>query len=236
MGFVFVFDLDQTVAGDYVEGPYDPPYDSIQLNEFLIENIITPLHTDDARSRGITDAIVLYTNNGNYEYIKAVEQKISQTYIPGFQFDYIMWRNDPLREYKMASAPKVLDDVYTIVEEIGIPRANLQNRVIFFDDQMHYLADEIPSSNFIRISPPFSKETSLMDQTNYSTVYRIIDEINNKPTAYAPRMPGNLSSSSFYSNNLSIGGGRRRRRGRTAYRKKFRTRKLLRTRKLRRRL
>jgi hypothetical protein len=226
MGFVFVFDLDQTIAGDYSQPPYSPPYDSIQLNEFLIENILKPLNKDDARSRGITDAIVLYTNNGNYQYIKAVEDKISLTYIPGFQFDYIMWRTDPLRAYQLAGAPKVIDDVYTMLEEIRVPTADLPNRIIFFDDQMHFLVDEINRSNYIKIVPPFSKDSSYLDETNYSAVYKIIDMINNKATGLATRIPGNVPTP------LSAVGGKRWRLGRTRKYKK----KKLRTRRLKRRL
>jgi hypothetical protein len=191
------------------------------LNEFLIENILKPINKDDTRSRGITDAILLYTNNGDYDYIKAVEEKIEKEYIPGFQFDYIMWRRDPLRAYQTSGGPKVIDDVYTMLEEIHVPSADLPNRIIFFDDQIHFLVDEINRSNYIKITPPFSKESASLDETNYSTVYKIIDMINNKPTGLATRMPRNLPTPNF-----SVG-GKRWRLGRTRkYKKKLRTRRL----------
>ena len=234
MGFVFVFDLDQTLAGDYSVGPYSPPYDSIQLNDFLIENILVPLNDDDARSSGITDAIVLYTNNGDLEYIKAVEDKIARSYIPGFQFDYIMWRRDSLRAYRAAGAPKIIDDVYTMLEEIQVPTAGLPNRIIFFDDQIHYIMTEINRDNYIQIVPPFSKDSSYLDETNYSTVYKIIESIKNPPTGKASRMPGNTPTPNF------LVGGRRMRMSMRMSMPLQKTRKYkkkkLRTRRLRRNL
>jgi hypothetical protein len=211
MGYVFVFDLDQTLAGKYVP----PPYASIDLNEDLVRNQLYRIHR--GRTSGVTDAIFLYTNNSDHDYAEAVEQKI-QEIIPGFYFDYIMSAFDPLRMHTGRMSPKLMEDVDTMMLHQGLSVENLLERIVFFDDNnTHALIFQMRHAEknssrayprqFIWINPPYG--IGKQGKPDYS----FIDELFPAVTATAPRLINNTK------NNSSVGGRRTYRKKRRGHKK-----------------
>lgn len=170
MGFVFVFDMDATIAGDYVYPSLigiNRTTDDIDLNPKIV-NLLRVM--TEGRQNGKVDAIFLYTNNSDISYISLVESALIKR-IPDFTFDNIMSCRDPRRVEKNAFNPKkCLADVITMAEATLVPLKNLETRVFFFDDvPNHKIRDELPEGHYINITPPYSKNNK-EDWTDYGLV------------------------------------------------------------------
>ena len=230
MGFIFVFDLDLTLAGEYIK----PPYKNIDLNERLVRDQLERIHK--GRSSRTTDAVFLYTNNGDEAYVKAVQAKIA-TMIDGFSFDDVMTRNDKRRydySYENSAANnKAIQDVITMMKGLKARRPtldmnNIQGRTIFFDDNpYHELVGQMRTPKnaeegtflprtFIWIQPPYTSSVKDADLTDYS----LLDEIFSQTLALAPRITNNAL------NTILVGGRKTRRGKRRSGNKKWATRRL----------
>ena len=170
MGYTFVFDMDQTLVD------YDRKEKNVVLNNKLIE-LLKKIY--EARSMGVTDAVLLYTNNPDEKYIYMVEGMIEDE-IPGFQFNDMMWAKDERRSsytiYKNSNPPKLLEDVKRMLEDNNIYKDDfyLRNNVFFFDDiPSHYIRSEILPDHYIHINPPFTTTTE-PDEEIYKPVYDVL--------------------------------------------------------------
>ena len=156
-GLVLVWDVDQTLSGQYFDpnvfskNPSVNPYDYVLLNPKALQVIQL---ANDAKKTGRVAIQGILTNNGDENFIRliitAIENKLGQKPI----FDFVMTRNHPSRE-STDQQPKRLQDIQTMLNEIGAPTTNLANRVYFFDDMVHVLKYELPPNQYIQILPPF---------------------------------------------------------------------------------
>ena len=178
MGYIFVFDMDQTLAGDYVYPSITSRNISqIQLNPELMK-LLDMMNKGRSKGDGSVDAIFLFTNNSDIDYINLVISAI-EAVIPGFEFDDVMSCRDRRRADKTNtfSPKKFLKDVETMLKGKDISTENLHERVFFFDDiPDHAIRGEILSQNYIQIMPPYSA-SERFDVTDYSSVKRVLKEI-----------------------------------------------------------
>lgn len=164
-GLVLVWDMDNTLSGEYS--------DRITLNPNAIRILQKAL---DAKRTGTVSAIFLLTNNSDIHYIEKVRIELLKRLglaenIPSpAPFDYIMPRQHTNRPQSM-DPPKRLEDVEFMMREARKKTGNLANRTYFFDDiPTHVLRNEIPQDHYIQITPPFI--AGLADHTDYSPIER----------------------------------------------------------------
>ena len=174
MGAILVFDLDGTIAGNYVSFRNTKAIKTIadiQINPKLL-NVLKL--ADAARTGEKVDAIFLLTNNSDNFYIFMVQYIIGKL-VKGVSraeinagngrnirlydlFDDIMSRNDNRRPRAPdGNPPKRLIDVQTMVQEAGLPIDNLSERTWFFDDiPDHQIKQEIPANHYIHVNPSYT--------------------------------------------------------------------------------
>lgn len=207
MGWVLVFDLDETLIGTtktYKDGKYY--ISDIQLNDKLFQIIF---HAKGLKEDGLVDAILLLTNNtgvhsvyddkeGNFLAIieSVVEEKYGMKFNKIFDNIYTGKREEvnsgkrktELVEYRGFGEPiykesnikkefpkgeRLVKDIETVAKmlsEIEISTKNLEDRIIFFDDEprAHVLKKELEGHDgiYVTIDPPFGK-----DKTDLKGVY-----------------------------------------------------------------
>jgi hypothetical protein len=165
-GWVLVWDLDQTIVGEYSD-QRRLDSEELVLNPKAVELLRLAV---EAREKDIVSAIFLLTNNADDFFIKVVELTLSMKYKKNYHstvFDYIMSRTHPFRAPPEGDPPKSLREVAYMMREVEAPIENLAQRVIFIDDKKnHMIANEIPKENYIHVSPPFTKGS--VDTTDYS--------------------------------------------------------------------
>ena len=188
---VLVFDLDGTIAGDYVnfESENDKTIADIQINPRIF-NILKLAY--EAREAGRIDAIFLLTNNSDIFYISMVDYIIGKMIITAASrnnvnggngrnmgrysiFDDIMSRNDNRRPRDpKGNPPKRLEDVQVMLEGMGLPLLNLSGRVFFFDDiPDHAIGEELTKGGkYIVVQPPYTK--GVADETDFEDIERIL--------------------------------------------------------------
>jgi len=139
-GLVLVFDLDQTLIDskgivEEMKNGWETIEAYIQksLNMRLINEILKP--AIELRRSGKVSAILLLTNNRIESYIDSVEHYIGRhlNILPERVFDYMMSRDDPMRE-KSFNPPKSLMDVENILIKLNKPIIHLERRTFMFDD------------------------------------------------------------------------------------------------------
>lgn len=165
-GWVLVWDLDQTIVGEYSD-QRRLDSEELVLNPKAVELLRLAV---EARDKDIVSAIFLLTNNADDFFIKVVELTLSMKFKKNYHstvFDYIMSRNHPFRSPPQDDPPKSLREVAYMMGEIGQPTDNLAQRVFFIDDRKnHLIANEIPKEHYFHVSPPFTKGS--VDTTDYS--------------------------------------------------------------------
>jgi hypothetical protein len=161
-GLVLVFDLDQTLIDTHND--WSGIMDSLQdesltdkqfkdlintkivplLNMTLIERVLRPASV--LRKTGQVAAIFMLSNNTRIEFAANVSYAIQELlksvskyhdskrarYF--YFFDYIMLRNHESRDGS-ANPPKSITDVETMLQKIGLPIRDLEERTYFFDDR-----------------------------------------------------------------------------------------------------
>jgi hypothetical protein len=186
-GLILVWDVDQTLSGQYfdpnvfLKNPTVNPYDYVILNPKALQVIQL---ANDAKTTGRVAIQGILTNNGDENFIQliisAIENKIGQKHI----FDFVMTRNHPSRE-STDQQPKRLQDIQTMLNEIGAPTTNLANRVYFFDDMVHVLKSELPADHYIQILPPFPGKdlyenpdlNGESDETNWQSILTALRQL-----------------------------------------------------------
>jgi len=191
-GLVLVWDVDQTLSGQYfdpnvfLKNPAINPYDYVLLNPKALQVIQL---ANDAKMTGRVAIQGILTNNGDENFIRliitAIENKLGQKPL----FDFVMTRNHPSRE-STDQQPKRLQDIQTMLNEIGAPTTNLVNRVYFFDDMVHVLKSELPADHYIQILPPFPGKDLYenpdlkgeSDETNWQSILTALRQLPSQPS------------------------------------------------------
>jgi len=191
-GLVLVWDIDQTLSGQYFDpnvftkNPAINPYDYVLLNPKALQVIQL---ANDAKMTGRVAIQGILTNNGDENFIRliitAIENKLGQKPL----FDFVMTRNHPSRE-STDQQPKRLQDIQTMLNEIGAPTTNLANRVYFFDDMVHVLKSELPADHYIQILPPFPGKDLYenpdlkgeSDETNWQSILTALRQLPSQPS------------------------------------------------------
>ena len=197
-GLVLVWDVDQTLSGQYfdpnvfLKNPAINPYDYVLLNPKALQVIQL---ANDAKTTGRVAIQGILTNNGDENFIRliitAIENKLGQKPL----FDFVMTRNHPSRE-STDQQPKRLQDIQTMLNEIGAPTTNLVNRVYFFDDMVHVLKSELPADHYIQILPPFPGKDLYenpdlkgeSDETNWQSILTALRQVPSQPSKGGRRM------------------------------------------------
>lgn len=189
---VLVFDLDGTIAGDYVNfrnTRNTKTIADIQINPRIL-NILRL--ADAARTAGKIDGVFLLTNNSDIFYIFMVQYIIGKMVSGSSRaevnsgngkniklydfFDDVMSRNDSRRLFSAdGNPPKRLEDVRKMLEEIGKPTDNLAGRIYFFDDipDHEIRRDILPAGGkYIHITPAYKE--GVVDETNLDEITYIL--------------------------------------------------------------
>lgn len=273
-GLVLVFDLDQTLIdtnndwSGIMDSLQDESLTDVQfkeiintkivplLNMTLIEKILRPASV--LRRTGQVAAIFMLSNNTRIEFAANVSYAIQELLKSvskyhdskrgrhSYFFDYIMLRNHASRDGS-ANPPKSITDVETMLQKIGLPIRDLEERTYFFDDRSdhdirydftrgglndkdHYI-HILPGNGELEGGsikhPGFSK--GFPDPTDYTPVERVLREVSPVATPVAaPVAPVSLPPPCQGASCSIQGGGSRKkhvRRTRRAYKKKSKSNK-----------
>lgn len=172
-GLVLVWDMDNTLSGEYSN--------NITLNPNALR-ILQKAY--NAKRSGTVSAIFLLTNNSDMEYIDKVRIELlkrlglPETAPSPAPFNYIMPRQHTNRPQSF-DPPKRLQDVEFMMRQVKKGVGRLAERVFFFDDiPTHVLRNEIPPDHYIQINPPFT--AGRPDHTDYNTIQRSLSPYKNK--------------------------------------------------------
>ena len=155
-GLVLVWDVDQTLSGQYfdpnvfLKNPAVNLYDYVILNPKALDIIEKAL---SAKSTGRVTALGIFTNNGNEDFISLIKSAIEKTIRAESIFDFTITANRPNQTVgKNGQLVKTLAQIQEALPTLE----NLANRVYFFDDMPdHEIRGEIPVDNYIQITPPY---------------------------------------------------------------------------------
>jgi hypothetical protein len=178
MGWILVFDMDQTITGDYFDVKKEPERE-IDINPICLDIFRLALEN---REKGDVSAIFLLTNNSDRLYIRKMHNTL-KNYL-GFSgeiFDYIMDAKHKLRK-ALSNHPnhkdKSLQDIHwmcLMTNTLGKNPKELLERIIFFDDQeYHTLVNELRNANlyknFIHVNPPYKIKTYELQNINSNSI------------------------------------------------------------------
>lgn len=271
-GLVLVFDLDQTLIdtnndwSGIMDSLQDESLTDVQfkerintkivplLNMTLIEKILRPASV--LRRTGQVAAIFMLSNNTRIEFAANVSYAIQELLKSvskyhdskrgrySYFFDYIMLRNHASRDGS-ANPPKSITDVETMLQKIGLPIRDLEERTYFFDDRSdhdirydftrgglndkdHYI-HILPGNGELEGGsikhPGFSK--GFPDPTDYSPVERVLREASPVAAPVAAPVVSLPPPCQGASCSIQGGGSRKKhvRRTRRAYKKKSKANK-----------
>jgi hypothetical protein len=159
-GWVLVFDMDQTITGNYFD--VDEAEEELELNPKIVEVLKIAL---EDKGKGGVSAIFLLTNNSDTKFINHMEKKLEEAVGKGKIFDYKMDANHPMRTHEphfqniQNGKRKTLADVEYMLLTCAKTTKNLPQRLLFFDDQEHILSLQLKSAgrpeHFVHVNPPF---------------------------------------------------------------------------------
>lgn len=171
-GLVLVWDMDNTLVGNYYDVTDTTSYNILYFNKNAVDVLEQALIARDQRK---VDAIFMLTNNSDKDFIQYVHNRLKRRLKVPFVFDYIMDRTHEARPLS-DNPPKRLEDVEYMMRAVDLSSYNLSSRVFFFDDiPDHEILNEIPSSHYIHIFPRF--EPFVQDQTNFKP---LLDAISSR--------------------------------------------------------
>lgn len=196
LGYVLVWDMDQTITGDYFDVK-EYPAKPLDINSKAIEILRLAVK---ARNEGRVAAILLLTNNSDKDYIFKMIQTVTQSVFgAGIKrtdrvFDEGLMagsegRNVPPGK-SINHALKSFRDVRKMLKMLGLSTINLPARTFFFDDQPgHVLTAELIKEgyedNFIQITPGYKERQ--VDETNWSYIEKVLGEEQEQDGGYNPR-------------------------------------------------
>ena len=166
MGYIFVFDLDETIAK--FTGGLNTGYGWTYNPNILA--ILQNLNYAASKGNSCVDGIFLYTN-AKREYANEFVIDLKKK-IPGFEFDSTLAMNDIARNpTTRLTMKKDMNDVNTLIRNSkrSMPVDQLRDRVVFFDDRSdHHLSKK---SRFIHIRNwYYTRYGEFRDETDYSLV------------------------------------------------------------------
>lgn len=156
-GLVLVWDMDQTLIGNYFSME-TVPLPELDFNQRALEILRL---ADKAKETGKVAAILLLTNNTDKEFISHVMSQI------GIKFDSILdgTRGIPGLD---GQVPKSLEDVEKMIVALKLSTENLRDRTFFFDDiSYHHMREDIDPSHYIVMTPPYKNGN---DRTDFSVI------------------------------------------------------------------
>ena len=170
-GLVLVFDIDQTLSGEYFNPLNNPENKEPILNERLVSLLKEAVAA--RKPSGTVSAIFILTNNGDPNFItlikKAYNTAVGRPDLPDV-FEKTLSsldvsRTREIEEDLTSRLGKGLKDVKFMMDQVGKSTDNLASRVFFFDDMEHLMRQELTDQRqYIKITPPFyNKEPDLTD-------------------------------------------------------------------------
>jgi hypothetical protein len=168
-GLVLVFDIDQTLSGEYFNPLDNPDKKEPILNERLLSLLKEAVAA--RKPSGTVSAIFILTNNGDPNFIDAIKQAYN-TAVGRDVFEDTLSAVDEssrTREIEKDRLGKDLRDVQLMMGRVGKSIDKLASRVFFFDDMEHLMRGDLTDQRqYIKITPPFyAKEP---DQTDLDFV------------------------------------------------------------------
>lgn len=170
LGLVYVFDLDNTIVGNYFH-LHKHPQREVHLNPLCLHMLT---YLVDQREKGDVAAIFLLTNNSDDIFINFVHNELKghlfgNPFSQQTVFDVIFDARHPERElvkegFMVGTHKKSLKDVEKMLKQIGKSSEKLIERCVFIDDQIyHHLCAELITAgkghHFIHIYPPFIRKS-----------------------------------------------------------------------------
>jgi hypothetical protein len=159
-GWVLVFDMDQTITGNYFDVLNEK--EELVLNPKIVEILKTAVQD---KQTGMVSAIFLLTNNNDTVFIEHMEKELEGVVGKGRIFDYKMDANHTARTHIPEFAnirngkQKSIADVEYMLTKLNKTTKNLINRLMFFDDQEHLLSLQLKiagkAEHFVHVNPPF---------------------------------------------------------------------------------
>ena len=153
-GLVLVWDVDQTLSGQYFDpklftNPKIKPLDYVILNPNALEVIKKAFL---AKTSGRVSHIGILTNNDNEEFIRLVKEKIAIKTGYSDIFDFTITANRPNKNVGVNG--QLVKSIATI-QEVLPEEKNLSERIYFFDDMPdHVIRGELlPADHYIQITP-----------------------------------------------------------------------------------
>lgn len=215
-GWVLVWDIDGTIAGEYFNVRKNITKRPI-INPSAVEALKTAVK---ARVEGRVDAILYLTNNSDEDFIETVKKEVDRQVFDGSSgttFDTGLKAGDPERYVELGQSPnsarKSLEDVENMLKHLGKSTENLEQRVLFFDDMSdHTLSKEIVINNFIHITPVFTaRNMGRNTRTRWNYVKKVLEG-----------MPGNqMNTNQINLTKSLLTGGRRQTKRRGLTKKKY---------------
>jgi len=170
-GLVLVWDIDQTLSGQYFDpklftNPKINPLDYVILNLNALEVIKKAII---AKKSGRVSKIGILTNNDNEEFITLVKEKIAIETGYSDIFDFTITANR--QNQTVGPNGQLIKSIATIQDKLP-GEENLIKRVYFFDDMPDHVilkefGDEF-KDHYIQITPPFKFE--IKDTTNWKPI------------------------------------------------------------------
>lgn len=179
LGYVLVFDMDQTITGEYfdvVRSPYRP----LDINPTVVHILKLAVQ---AKATGKVSAILLLTNNSDEKYISKMVNTINFLVLgrdrkrSDFVFDDGLKAGDPGRNVPPGKpvnhALKSFRDIARMLVRRGLPIEKLESRTLFFDDQPgHVLTAQLIKAgfenHFVHIKPGYQQ--GVEDETDWSVI------------------------------------------------------------------
>ena len=199
LGWVLVFDLDNTIVGEYYNLRKYPAR-KLPLNPFAVNILRYAIQEKEEIS-----AIILLTNNNDTDFISHIDALLKEEL--GLEnkevFDMIMDSNHPMRELihggpMHGTHKKSFKDVFHCLKLLNKSTEDLLNRCIFIDDQIyHQLAIELiaagKQNQFLHIHPPYRTPEPFLihhaPSTSSNTFVRIRRAYPQGPFTVKPNPP-----------------------------------------------
>jgi hypothetical protein len=171
-GLVLVFDIDQTLSGEYFNPLNNPENKEPILNERLVSLLKEAVAA--RKPSGTVTAIFILTNNGDGPFITLIQKAYDEKVGTPNVFENTLSSRDESRTREIeedltSRLGKGLKDVKFMMDQVGKSTDNLASRVFFFDDMEHLMRQELTDPRqYIKITPPF--DGVALDLTDVSFV------------------------------------------------------------------
>jgi len=187
--WVLIWDLDETLVTGWKRG--------WRINDIVVNPKSAHILSTavNLRSIGIVKYIFLLTNNSDRPYINAAIKRIGMhihgLHLPDMHLPEMHMHRKPIFDCKLINDPskrthhfsndaynpdKSLRDVDYLLNCVKDGGDNTRYRILFFDDRGdHVMRTQIPTDNYIQITPPFGQVgRGEQDRTPWAKVMRAL--------------------------------------------------------------